>query len=328
MTKLSLVVWRGYDDREAAERFLVERRIELDVTYVDSDEDAVDLLPNGFDVAAVDNRYVPRLVEDGLIDALDPSRIPNLAHVFPRFRRLGQDESGRTWSAPYIWGRHPMTYNAAFVRDPPTTWLDVTRPEFHGRVAMIDGFVNQLVVWGRVLGYPDPVSITQEELHAAAELAAHVKREAGARIVRWDELPGLLATGEAWVATAGWEAVRRFAARLGADVRLVYPALEAYPWLDSWCLGRDAPNAELAHAWIDWMLSPAAQRAVTRNLPCGSVNAEAVGNLDQDVREAFPHDRIDDLMERFYVGMPPHASQHGVATLADWAQAWEEVRAA
>jgi spermidine/putrescine-binding protein len=326
-----IVVWRGYDDPKAAGPFLARTGIELESTYVDADEDAATLLreaPGRYDAVAVDNRYVPQLADEGLIAPLDPALLPALADAFPRFRELGQDEDGRTWSAPYIWGRHPLAYNARLVANPPSTWLDVTRPEFHGRVAMVDGCVHQLVTWGRVLGYPDPVRITPAELRAAADLAVRVKRETAARLVPWDELPGVLARGEAVVATAGWEAVRRFAAEQGGEIGLVYPPEEAYPWLDSWCLVRGSRYGEAVHAWIDWMISPEAQRVVTRNLPCGTANARAVDSLDAEVREAFPHERIDELMERFYVGMPPRRSDDGVATLADWADAWEEVRAA
>jgi spermidine/putrescine transport system substrate-binding protein len=287
-----MIVWRGYDDHEAVARFVDRHGISIEATYVDADEDAIELLAGAgreaFDLVAIDNRYLPLLREADAIRPIDVAQLPSLPDLFETFRRLGRGDDGTTWSVPYIWGRHPMVYNAAFVAHPPRTWLDVMRPEFRGRVAMLDGCVHQIIVWARVLGYPDPVSLTDQELRNAVELAIRVKRESQARLVGWDELPAVLAAGEAWVATAGWEAVRWFAAKLGADVRLVYPEEEAYPWLDSWCVVRGSERADAAHAWIDWMIGPAAQHAVCRNLPCGTVNRRAVDSHAawEEVREA------------------------------------------
>lgn len=329
---LRLVVWRGYDDREAAAPLLAERGLSLDVTYVDADEDAIRLLheagPGWFDLVAIDNRYLPLMVEDDLLVPLDRGRLHHLDDVFETFARLGRGDDGTTWSAPYIWGRHPMPYNAAYVAEPPSSWLDVLRPELRGRVAMLDGCVHQLVTWGRVLGYRDPVRIGHAELAAAVGLAVRVKRETQAHLVGWDEILTLLATGQAWVATAGWEAISRFAAELGADVRLSYPKEEVYPWMDSWCLVRGAPSEDAAYAWIDWMIGPEAQRVICRNLPCGTVNRRAVELLDGEVRTLFPHEELEALVAAYHVEMPPREAKHGMTTLADWHEAWEEVRAA
>jgi spermidine/putrescine transport system substrate-binding protein len=327
-----MIVWRGYDDREAAAGFIGRHGVSIEATYVDADEDAVALLRGpgreAFDLVVTDNRYLPLLREAGAVRPIDVAQLSSLPDVFETFRRLGRGEDGTTWSVPYIWGRHPMVYNAAFVAHPPRTWLDVLSPEFRGKVAMLDGCVHQIIVWARVLGYRDPVTLTRDELRKAVELAIRVKRVSRARLVGWDELPAVLASGDAWVATAGWEAVPRFAAKLGADVRLVYPKEEAYPWLDSWCVVRGSERAEAAHAWIDWMIGPDAQHAVCRNLPCGTVNRRAVESLDADVQRLFPHDEIERLMRDFNVELPPREAVAPIAVLDDWHAAWEEVRAA
>lgn len=331
-TPLRLVAWRGYDDRTAAAPFLERHGIELDVVYVDADEDAIELVaragPGALDLIALDNRYLPILVEKGLVSPLDLERVPNAADCFEVFlRRVRID--GVTWAAPFIWGGHPMAYNARFVDEPPTSWLDVLKPEYEGRIVMLDGAIHQIIVWGRVLGYPNPTHIRADELDRAIDLAVSVKQRSRARLVGWDELPVALASGEAWLATAGWEAVSRFAAELGGDVRTTHPAEGAYPWLDSWAVVRRAPNEEAAYAWIDWMLSPEAQAAVSSSLLCGTVNRRAVSALDPEVTALVPHDRIE---ERFadgpYVGLPLRRATDGFATLADWHEAWERVRAA
>jgi spermidine/putrescine-binding protein len=329
---LRMVVWRGYDDREAAAPFLAEHGISLDVVYVDDEDETLDLLNEGelgrVDLIAIDNRYLPAFLAAELLTPVEDARLSNATDLIRTFTRFCRD-GGTNWSVPYIWGRQPIPYNPAFVSEPPTSWLDVLKPEYRGKVAMVDAASHQIIVWGRVLGYPDPARITREQLREVIGLSTRVKRESRARLVGWDDIPVLLASGEAWIATGGWEAVARFAAALGAEVRLSYPSEDPYPWLDSWCIPRGAPHEDVAYAWIDWMIGPETQAIVCRNLPCGTVNRRAVALLDPDVRAGFPHERIDELFAPgLYVGLPPLNDEEGLATLAHWHEAWEEVRAA
>jgi hypothetical protein len=74
------------------------------------------------------------------------------------------------------------------------------------------------------------------------------------------------------------------------------------------------------------MIGPQAQRIVTRNLLCGTVNRRAVDVLDAQVRDVFPHGESGTLMDAYYVGLPPEDAVDGVMTLADWYDAWEGVR--
>jgi spermidine/putrescine transport system substrate-binding protein len=331
---LRLIAWRGYDHPEAAAPFLEDSGLRLEVEYVDADEQAIEILKAGglgaIDAVVLDDRYLPLLIEADLLASLDGSRLPNSSDCLEPFALLRQKApGGGVWSVPFIWGTHPMAYNASFVPRPPASWLDVLEPEYEGKVAMLDGAIHQVTVWGRVLGYRDPTRITRAELAAAVELAIRVKRQCRARLVSWDELPAVLASGETWIATAGWEAVTPLAAALGADVRLSHTREGAYPWMDSWCIPRKAPNENAAYAWIDWMLGPQAQVVLARNLPCGSVSRKASRLLEPEARELFPYKDVGRLFgSPSYVGMPPHAAAGEVATLADWYEAWDEVRAA
>ena len=334
MTDLRLIAWRGYDDREAAAPFLERCGLSLSVTYVDSDEQAVEALQRGalgsVDAVALDERYVPQMLEAGLVAPIDYTRLPSTASYLDPFARLARKApGGGRWSAPFIWGTHPMAYNAAYVTRSPSSWLDVLEPEYEGRVAMLDGPIHQIIIWGRVLGYRDPTRISHAQLEAAIDLAVKVKRRTRARLVSWDELPGVLARGNVWIATAGWEAVGRFASVLGADVRLAQPREGSYPWLDSWCIPRSPPNEAAAYGWIDWMIGPQAQAVVARNLPCGAVNRQALPLLEPEARDPFPYADVGEMFAwPRYVGIPPRAAEDDVATLADWNKAWEVVRAA
>jgi spermidine/putrescine transport system substrate-binding protein len=327
-----MVVWKGYDDPKASDPFRHRYGIRVEPIYVDDDEQVLVELerrPGEVDLAVPDNRYVPALVQAGLLSPVDYARIPATVGYFDTVARLAYRSLGRTWSAPYIWGTQPMPYNARFVAEPPSSWLDVLRPEFRGKVVMLDQPRNQIILWGTVRGYSDPTRITSEQLQAVIDLVVELKEKTEPLLASWDEIPNLLASGEAWISTAGWEAIRHFARRRGADVQLAHPTEGAPGWLDSWCIPREAPNEETAYAWIDWMIGIEAQTIVCQNLPCGTVNRNAVALLDAETKALIPHHRLDDVFASpASFGMPPLEPEEGITTLEDWRLAWERVRAA
>ena len=77
------------------------------------------------------------------------------------------------------------------------------------------------------------------------------------------------------------------------------------------------------------MIGPQAQAVVARNLPCGAVNQQALPLLEREARDPFPYADVGRMFAwPHYVGIPPRAHEGNVATLDDWNEAWEAVRAA
>jgi spermidine/putrescine transport system substrate-binding protein len=333
MTTLTMLVWKGYDDEEASHRFRESHDVRVMPIYVDDDEAIRAELERGgetIDLAVPDNRYVDVLAAAGLVQPLDYGRVPNMRSCFDRFLALARPRrEGGSWSAPYLWGSHPIAYNANFVAEPPSSWLDVLKPEFHGKVVMLDQPRNQITLWAGVLGTADPTRLTPEELDRVIDLLVDLKRRTAAIMATWAEIPAVLASGRAWVATAGWEAIVHYARQTGADVRVAHPREGDPAWMDCWCIASKAPNQAIAYLWIDWMIGVEAQRVLCRNLPCGTVNQEAVESLDRETRELLPYERIEELFaDPASFGMPPVEPVAGITTLTDWMEAWERVRAA
>lgn len=329
---LRIVVWKGYDD--ASRPFCEAYGVSVQPTYVDDDEKTLTILKAGgvgrIDLVALDNRYLPLLIEADLLSPLDYARLPNSADYLDAFTRLvSSAPDGRIWLAPYIWGSHPMAYNSTFVREPPGSWLDVLKHEYRGKVVMLDRAIHQVILWGGVLGYKHPTRITRAQLDAVVDLLIEIKHQTRASLAGWDDIPKIMARGDAWIATAGWEAISTFAAQEGADVRLAHPKEGGSPWMDGWCIPRSAPNTDTAYAWIDFMIGPEAQASVARSLPSGTVNRKAIELLEPHAKAIFPYDDLDTLFAKASdFDLPPREPTDNVTTLADWKKAWERLRAA
>jgi spermidine/putrescine transport system substrate-binding protein len=331
---LNMVIWDGYDDKEASKPFLDQYGVKVQPTYIGNNEEIFTKLRAGgvgqIDLVTPYHGYIKVLHEADLIEPVDYGRLQNANYIENFDHPEWNTFDGETFSAPYIWGTDPMMYNAKFIKEPPQSWRDVEKPEYKGKVVMVDDALGQIMVWGRVLGYEDPTKITQDQLDDVINLLTEIKTEqARTFAASWGDMADIMARGDAWISTGGWEAISMFAAQKGGDVRFVHPEEGDFAWTDSWVLPKDAPNVDTAYAWIDWMIGPEAQPIVAKNLASGVVNQEAVDKLDPDTKSIYPYDNLESVFEKApNFDIPPREPEGDLTTLDDWNEAWERLRAA
>ena len=332
---LNLVVWDGYDDKQAAKDFLSKNNVKLASTYIGNNEEIFTKLRGGgvcqIDLVTPYNGYIKVLQGAELLTPLDYARLPNTKTYIENFDQpdwLMFD--GKPYGAPYIWGTDPMMYDAKVIKEPPESWLDVRKPEYKGKVVMVDDTLGQIMVWGRVLGYEDPTKITKEELDAVIDLLIDIKKNHARTVApSWGDMADIMARGDAVISTGGWEAISMFAEKKGADIRFTHPKEGDFAWTDSWCICKDAPNEATAYAFVDRMISPEAQAIVAKNLASGTVNEAAIELMDEKTRSIYPYENLESVFEKApNFDIPPREPEGGLTTLDDWNKAWERFRAA
>ena len=331
---LNMVIWDGYDDKAASKPFLDQYGVKVQPTYIGNNEEIFTKLRAGgvgqIDLVTPYHGYIKVLHEADLIQPVDYTRLKNTTYIENFDHPDWNTFDGETFSAPYIWGTDPMMYNAKFIKEEPQSWRDVEKPEYKGKVVMVDDTLGQIMVWGRVLGYEDPTKITQEQLDDVITLLIDIKtNQARTFAASWGDMADIMARGDAWISTGGWEAISMFAAQKGGDVKFVHPEEGDFAWTDSWVLPNDAPNLDTAYAWIDWMIGPEAQAIVAKNLASGVVNQAAVDKLDPDTKAIYPYDNLASVFEKApNFDIPPREPEGDLTTLDDWNEAWERLRAA
>ncbi|MGH6932539.1 MAG: extracellular solute-binding protein, partial [Dongiaceae bacterium] len=58
------------------------------------------------------------------------------------------------YGVPWNWGSLPLMYDPAQVPAAPESWLDIKKPEFKGKVAMVDDPLGNLLIWDKRFGIP------------------------------------------------------------------------------------------------------------------------------------------------------------------------------
>ena len=331
-----IMCWQGYDGPNANKPFVEQTGATINATYLGSNDEIFATLRAGglgeIDLVTPYHGYVKNLYEAGLLQEIDYSRLPNTADYIPLFLKPDWNTfDGKTYSAPFVWGTGPMIYNTEFIPEAPKEWMDVMLPEYTGKVVMTDDALGHYLIWNQVTGAKDPTQVTQEELDKTTQLLIEIKtKQARAFSPNMGDMADIMARGEAWLSTIGWEAIPAFPVAAEASLKYTHPAPGDFTFVDSYCLVKDAPNVDTAYAFMNHMLSPEAQAVAMDDMDSATVNLEAIPLLDEATRALFPYDNLDEIFKIAPVwGFPPLEDQgDGIVTYNGWLEAWEQVRAA
>ena len=85
-----------------------------------------------YDLLMADSPGMPALLSEGVLDKLTAADVPNLSRVYPQLREFGD------YGAPFLISAGILTYNSKDIKSPPKSIKDLARPEFKGKVALMD----------------------------------------------------------------------------------------------------------------------------------------------------------------------------------------------
>jgi spermidine/putrescine transport system substrate-binding protein len=129
--------WAEDIPEEVFAAFTQETGIPVEYLDYEAQEDAVDALRQGesFDVVVMDARFLPLLIEDGLLAPLDHSLLPNFKYIAPNFRDLAYDPGNR-YSVPFNWGVTGLVVRSGSSAGSPLSWADLWDPQYAGKVGL------------------------------------------------------------------------------------------------------------------------------------------------------------------------------------------------
>ena len=258
--------------------------------------------------------------------------MPNLADVMPLFlndENLNVD--GVLYGVPFTWGSFPMMYNPAAIPEPPESWHDLFKPEYEGKVGIMDDPLGNIMLAARVVTDAESATmLTHAQLAEAVDYIIGLKAKQLRMVaVSWGELSDALSRGDVTVTYGGWEAIKKFAADAGATIEYTFPREGTFAWLDSYCVATDAPNREVDHALCNQIISVAAQLKIGTEFVQGIVNKAAIEELDPASRALYPYDDPAGFAEKATFYAFPPLEEDGVhATFDDWVKEWERFKAA
>ena len=265
---LAMYTWGDYDDPELVGALAESSLgVKMKVDYFASNEDLITKLSagggtnSGFDIVVPTGPYVVQMVQKGLIQKFDKTLLPNMVNVDPAF--LGQAwDKNNEYSVCKNWGTTGFFYDTTKIKKELNTWqdfLDACMGEASGQCAVIDAPPNFVgpYFWANGIDWntEDKASIDAAEDFLVNKLAPHIKA--------FDSYPSTKLAEGAYSMAMAWNGDARQAYFRIKDAggtpenwRWVLGTPDTELFMDTFCIAAGAPNAEAAHAWINWILIP------------------------------------------------------------------------
>lgn len=274
-----------------------------------------------YDFGAPTAEYTPGMVEEGMIQKIDWSRIPNQKYINSQFKKLWWDPNDE-YQLPKDWGTTGITKRGKFVTEPVASWKEFfeVAPKYSGKIIVVDSMGDVFVAPLKALGY-SLNSVDPGELNEARELLMGLAPHVLALNSDTYEVPiqnEEAVLGLTW--TGGVVELRD--EEETADVEYIVPSDGTLYWMDTWVIFADAPHPNAAHAFLNFIHDPQIQGQETITNRYATPNDEA--------KKYVPQEILDDPAvfvpeEIFDAGLLEGAKDTSTDPLRN--EIWEEFRA-
>lgn len=305
--------WGDYIDEDIIAAF--EQEYGIDVTYSTYDTNEVMLTTIELGSEAVDlicpSEYaIQRLMQRGLLQKLDTTRLTNIGNVDSRIYdkvdqvftgisvpEVGETESMSDYFVPYMWGTLGILYNTEVVTDADLAegygllWNAAGNDALDGKILMKDSvrdaFVaavlylkenDRLPAGYESLSIEELINTIDDTLLAAAEEVFTEQKEviAGYEV---DFGKTDMVNGTAYVDLA-WSGDALYAMEDSDSLDYFVPKIGGNIWFDGWAIPKNAANVDNAYLFLDYLCRP--EVAMANSMYIGYTSALSANSLRAD----------------------------------------------
>lgn len=276
---LRVLAWPGYADPDLVHRFEQNLAARVELTIVDTDQALWHHMQPGpganFDVVAVNTAELQRYIQLNAVQPLQLKSLPGRQRQLARFQALegipGLVHEGRSYAIPYAWSEMGLIYHPDHFATPPASIAALWDPRLQGRVLAYDGGTHAFSLAAQKLGLPSPFRIPASQWPTLVESLVALRRNVSGFYTLPEESLDLYRRRGVWLMLANYGRQQfQLLRQAGLDVRYALPREGALAWLDCWAVTRQARDPDLAHAWINHMLSPQASEALRQRQGLGA----------------------------------------------------------
>ncbi len=311
--ELVLLNWSEYLDPDLIEKFEKEHGIKIRQALFASDDLRDDMMletdGKGFDMVIINGVTIETYVKKGWMAKIDTDKVPNLKYIEDRWRNAFP--ASKQFAVPYFWGTVGIAYRSDLVKKPPTSWMDIMRPEksMHGKISMIESAREVFFMALKALDYSLNSSDSKEIKEAEALLMEQRPFVKDYTYIALDEKSTLL-TGETVVAMC-YSGDVLFMMEYNDNIKYVVPKEGTNLWIDYLAVLSGSKKKELAWKFINFMNEPENAAQMAQWAYYASPNKAAKKLLPKEFLEnkiIYPDEEIMARSE-IYVRLPPRAAK-------------------
>jgi iron(III) transport system substrate-binding protein/putative spermidine/putrescine transport system substrate-binding protein len=258
-----------------------------------------------FDVVYIDNSLAAQLKNEKLLETIDKTKLSNAPDISPKaFDKDNQYVAFET-SATLI------VYDPTQIKTPPTSWNDLYKPEYAGKLAIGDisgtSGAHLLIALNRMKGG------TLTNMDPGFEAIKPLAKASVTLYTQADQLVSLFERKE--IAIAVWYPDRAGAAMdKGLSLAVAYPKEGAVGILPALVIPKGAKSPDLALKYIDEVLSRDGQACFAEKSYAGPVNTKVT--LSDKAAKIVPY---RETFDKLYLPEPEAVAKG----LPEWSKRWQ-----
>ena len=253
--ELVLYTWQGMFPQEVLDGFTEETGIAVNYANFDTDETMLSKLQaaegGDYDLVIADDYIIETAIAEGLVQELDTSKISHYDSINPVYQGQFYDPEDK-YTIPYGAGVQTIVYDPSAVDIDIQGYADLWDPSLEDNVGVIGSFrvVNGMAL--KVLGESyntEDISAIEAAGEKLQELAPNI------RLIKDDNTQDDLLSGEVGAAVLYTSQVT-MAKMTNPDLKVVFPEEGIGFGIMAQFIPKNAPNAEAAYQFIDYILDP------------------------------------------------------------------------
>lgn len=220
------------------------------------------------DVVIMDVSVSKAGTDEGLFTKIDETNIPNVKDLYPNARIPSVAGVGVTFD------NLVLLYNAEQVKEAPRSWMEMAKTPYKGKVVIpgvpdIQG-LGLVLILNKANGGTDYLANVDKGLAAVAEIAPNVQT--------WEPKPEVYApiiTGQAALGVGYNARAQVNSEQSGGKIKATIPQEGTIFQINTINLVAGAPAAEAAKTFVNYALSPEAQKSFTETMFYAPTNSKA-----------------------------------------------------
>ncbi|MEO8244150.1 MAG: polyamine ABC transporter substrate-binding protein [bacterium] len=289
----------------------------------------------GYDVVIQSGMDLPNKITAGVYQKLDKSKLTNWGNLDPKILKIVEGfDPGNQYGEPYMWGSVGMTYNMDMIKQRlpgvDLNSLDVImKPENIAKLAdcgisLLDSPTDigyMVLSW---LGI-DPAKAGPDDYAKMVDAFKPIRKY----VTTFDNADYLttlpnkeLCVANTWSGDYGVAKSRAAEAGIELDLQYFVPKTGAPAWFDLWCIPTDAPNADNAYVFLNYMMQPEVIAKCTDFTGYANANSAATPLVDPSVAGDPAIYPDAETLSRMYTPQPQTEEQDREMT-----RAWTEIKA-
>ena len=279
--------------------------IKVNYTNFDSNEDMYAKLKSGganYDLVFPSDYMIERLIDEGLLEKLDYSHIPNFKYIDPKYKSLYYDPKDE-YTVAYNVGYVALIYNKKLVGGTPDSWSVLWDKKYEGQVLMFNNPRDSFAIAQSLLGQ-DYNDTDPSKWAAAYDKLLEQKPVVRAYVM--DEVYNIMESGAA--AMAPYYVGDYFTmAENNDDLAVAFPKEGANIFVDAMCIPTTAKNKGAAELYINFMEEPEVALANAEYIAYATPNTEVLKMDDYTYKGneiLYPDESLFENYQYFH-NLPP-----------------------